>query len=140
MSVQQLLVTSEILAQAAAAGPTAGRVWSLVGVAVGLTGVVLGVRTVIRRAGQRSAVIALVSGVVGLVVGLAVVLAAEGGPGTGYGIVGGFLALAIGSVAAVFGALALWRVRLSRGRREPGRVLIAGGSRRQATLPPHAAH
>ncbi|MGV9638766.1 DUF6223 family protein [Nocardia rhamnosiphila] len=113
MSVRQLLVTSEILAQSDAAGLTAGRFWSLVGVAVGLAGAVIGARAVVRRAGHRSAVAALVAGVAGLVFGGLVVLAAEGGPGTGYGIVGGFLALAIGSVAAALGAFALWRVRLS---------------------------
>jgi hypothetical protein len=54
-----------------------------------------------------------VAGSAGLVLGGLVVLAAEGGPGTGYGIVGGFLALTIGSVAAFLGACALWRNRLS---------------------------
>lgn len=111
MSVHQLLATSEILAQSDAAGLTAGRFWSLVGVAVGLAGVVIGARAVIRRAGRRSAIIALVAGSAALVLGGLVVLAAEGGPGTGYGIVGGFLALIIGSVAAVLGVFALRRVR-----------------------------
>nr|BFE79161.1 hypothetical protein GCM10020093_017620 [Planobispora longispora] len=37
--------------------------------------------------------------------------AAEGGPGTGYGIVGGFAALAVGLVAMVLGGLALARSR-----------------------------
>ncbi|MEV0363031.1 DUF6223 family protein [Nocardia fusca] len=113
MSVHQLLATSEILAQSDASGLTAGRLWSLLGVAVGLVGVMIGARAVIRRAGRRSAVVALVAGSAGLLLGGLVVLAAEGGPGTGYGIVGGFLALTIGSVAATLGAYALWRNRLS---------------------------
>ncbi len=114
MSVRQLLVTSEILAQSDASGLTAGRFWSLVGVAVGLAGVVIGARAVGRRAGRRSAVVAFAAGLAGLVLGGLVVLAAEGGPGTGYGIVGGFLALGIGSVAAVLGGFALWKLSPSR--------------------------
>jgi hypothetical protein len=39
------------------------------------------------------------------------VAAAEGGPGTGYGIVGGFVALAIGLAAVVLGWLAQRRAR-----------------------------
>jgi hypothetical protein len=40
-----------------------------------------------------------------------VVAAADGGPGTGYGIVGGFVAVVIGLIATVLGWLALVRSR-----------------------------
>ena len=40
------------------------------------------------------------------VIGALVVAAAEGGPGTGYGIVGGFVDLAVGAAAMALGGLA----------------------------------
>ncbi|WP_063060978.1 DUF6223 family protein [Nocardia sienata] len=113
MPVRHLFATSQILAQSEASGLTAGRFWSLVGVAVALVGVVVGTRALLRRTGRRSAVAALAAGMAGLVLGGLVVLAAEGGPGTGYGIVGGFLASLIGLVAAVVGAFALRRIQPS---------------------------
>ena len=39
------------------------------------------------------------------------VAAADGGPGTGYGIVGGYVALVVGLIAVVLGGLALSRAR-----------------------------
>jgi hypothetical protein len=39
------------------------------------------------------------------------VAAADGGPGTGYGIVGGYVALAVGLVAVVLGGLVVARSR-----------------------------
>ncbi|QFZ24300.1 hypothetical protein EKG83_17130 [Saccharothrix syringae] len=89
---------------------TAGRAWSLVGVLLGLVGAVLGAR----RTGRRGAVAALLAGLAGAVVGGLVVAAAEGGPGTGYGIVGGYASLVVGVVAAVLGGVAL--ARPARGR------------------------
>lgn len=109
MSVSHLLAASEFLARSNSSGLTAGRFWSLVGVAVGLVGVVIGVRALIHRPGRRSAITAVAAGSVGLVIGGLVVIAAEGGPGTGYGIVGGFLALFVGLMAAALGAVALKR-------------------------------
>jgi hypothetical protein len=109
MSVTHVLTASEVLAQSGASGLTAGRFWSLVGVAVGLVGVVTGVRVLIHHTGRRAAITALATGVTGMAIGGLVVAAAEGGPGTGYGIVGGFLALAVGLVAAALGAVALTR-------------------------------
>ncbi|MEO6085116.1 MAG: DUF6223 family protein, partial [Umezawaea sp.] len=49
------------------------------------------------------------TGLAGAVIGLLVVAAAEGGPGTGYGIVGGYVALVVGLVAVLLGGLALAR-------------------------------
>jgi peptidoglycan/LPS O-acetylase OafA/YrhL len=75
---------------------TSGRVWSLVGIVVGALGFFA----------LKRGVWAVVLGVVGAVAGLAVVLVAKGGPGTGYGIVGGYVSLVVGLVAVVLGALA----------------------------------
>ena len=61
--------------------------------------------------GRRGAIVALAAGLTGMVVGGLVVAAAEGGPGTGYGIVGGLVALAVGLIAIVLGGLALARSR-----------------------------
>ncbi|RSD21933.1 DUF6223 family protein [Amycolatopsis eburnea] len=87
---------------------TPGRLWSLVGAALGIAGVVLGALALRRGKG---AVAALVTGVAGVGIGGWVVAAAKGGPGTGYGIVGGYAALVIGLVAAALGALAAARSR-----------------------------
>ncbi|MFD5826511.1 DUF6223 family protein [Lentzea sp. NPDC060358] len=85
---------------AAAYEMTTGRLWSLIGVVFGLAGLVLGVLA--RRRGGRG-VPALAAGAVGVVLGLVVVLMADGGPGTGYGIVGGYVSLVIGLAAVAVG-------------------------------------
>jgi Family of unknown function (DUF6223) len=90
---------------------TAGRLWSIVGAAVGVAGVVVGGRALARSAGRGRAVVAVALGLIGAVVGALVVAAAEGGPGTGYGIVGGYVALVVGVIAAVLGGLAFARSR-----------------------------
>jgi len=56
-------------------------------------------------------VVAALLGLAGVVIGGLVVAAAEGGPGTGYGIVGGFVAVVVGLVGVVVGGLALARSR-----------------------------
>lgn len=83
---------------------TAGRAWSLAGAVLGLVGVVFGVLALRRR---RGAVVAFGGGVAGVVIGALVVAMAKGGPGTGYGIVGGYLSLAVGVAALVLGGLAM---------------------------------
>ena len=81
-------------------GLTAGRAWSLVGAVLGLAGVGFGVFA------RRRGVVAVACGVAGASIGLVVVVMAKGGPGTGYGIVGGYLSLVVGVIAVVLGALA----------------------------------
>ncbi|MFS8099035.1 DUF6223 family protein [Lentzea alba] len=88
---------------AAAYEMTAGRAWSLVGAALGLVGIVFGALALSRR---RGAVVALVAGVLGAALGVMVVLMAKGGPGTGYGIVGGYVSLVLGLAAVTLGGLA----------------------------------
>jgi hypothetical protein len=95
---------------------TPGRLLGTGAALVALAGVVVGGLTLARPAGRigngsRGAIVALVAGLPGMVIGALVVAAAEGGPGTGYGIVGGFAALAIGLIATVLGWLALARSR-----------------------------
>lgn len=109
---------AHVLAQPAAVSAytmTAGRFWSLVAAALGLAGVVAGGLALARsrRIGtrRRGAIVALVAGPASAVIGALVVSAAEGGPGTGYGIVGGYLDLVLGLIAVLLGGLGLARTR-----------------------------
>lgn len=123
MSVHQLLATpvvAHVSAQpvaAAVSGLTAGRFWSLVAALVGLAGVVIGGLVVARSRRLNSGfrrhgpIMALTAGVVSMAIGGLVVAAADGGPGTGYGIVGGYVALVVGLIAVALGGLALSRTR-----------------------------
>jgi len=95
---------------------TTGRLVGTVAALLALAGVIIGGLSLARSArrigtGRRGAIVALVAGLTGMVIGAYVVAAAEGGPGTGYGIVGGFAALAVGLIATVLGWLALARSR-----------------------------
>ncbi|MET9230235.1 DUF6223 family protein [Lentzea sp. NPDC003310] len=80
---------------------TAGRVWSLIGVVAGVAGLLV----LIRRRGLW----AVVLGAAGAVIGVAVVLMAKGGPGTGYGIVGGYVSAVVGVAAVALGGLVMRR-------------------------------
>ncbi|GAA2760321.1 DUF6223 family protein [Actinopolymorpha rutila] len=130
MSVPALLA-GYVLAQPATPGAytlTAGRFWSLVAMLLGIAGVIVGGLALANRAGgkgntgstgstastaarRRRAFAALIAGAACTLVGGLVVAAADGGPGTGYGIVGGVMALVVGVVAMLLGGLALARVR-----------------------------
>ncbi|MET9022944.1 DUF6223 family protein [Actinopolymorpha sp. NPDC004070] len=112
------LLAGYVLAQPASPGAytlTAGRSWAMVAMLLGVAGAATGGLALANRAGtvtrRRRAVAALVAGSAGTVVGGLVVAAADGGPGTGYGIVGGVMALPVGLAAIVLGGLALARVR-----------------------------
>lgn len=102
-----------LAAQAAAVAPTTvttGRLLGSVAALVALAGVVAGGLALARNGSRRrGAAVALGAGTVGVVVGGLVVATAKGGPGTGYGIVGGYVALAIGLIALALGGLALTR-------------------------------
>ncbi|MEV0235884.1 DUF6223 family protein [Nonomuraea sp. NPDC050786] len=98
---------------------TPARIWASVAALVALGGVVIGwlaLRSV-RRSGDGGKGAAIVAVVVGLIGGLngAVKLAvADGGLGTGNGVFGAALALALGLAGAVLGGLALDRARRTR--------------------------
>ncbi|MGW6500028.1 DUF6223 family protein [Nonomuraea angiospora] len=110
MSIRHLLATAP---DVSSYDLTPGRLWSLVAILLGLVGVVLGGLALARRAGRRRALVALAAGLAGAAVGGLVVAAAEGGPGTGYGIVGGFVALVVGLIGVALSGLALTRSRRS---------------------------
>lgn len=94
---------------------TAGRAWAFLGMGLAVAGLVAGATALAqsrrRAAGRRrvGAAIAVVTGSVGAAIGVYVLAAAEGGPNTGYGVVGGFVALIAGLAAAGLGALAMVR-------------------------------
>ncbi|WP_307855813.1 DUF6223 family protein [Kibdelosporangium banguiense] len=95
---------------------TAGRLWSLVAALSGLTGVIIGARTLARSkkrttTGRRGPITSLATGTAATTIGALVIAAAEGGPGTGYGIVGGYVAVAVGLTALLLGGLSLTRPR-----------------------------
>lgn len=100
-----------VMAADAVYGLTAGRAWSLVGAGLGLVGVVVGLFW------RRRGVVAVACGVAGAAVGALVVVMAKGGPGTGYGIVGGYVSLVVGVVAVVLGVLAMRRAARAAGPR-----------------------
>jgi peptidoglycan/LPS O-acetylase OafA/YrhL len=102
------------LSQVAANELTAGRAWSLAGAVFGLAGIVSGVLALRRR---RGAVVAVGAGVVGIIIGALVVVMAKGGPGTGYGVVGGYVSLVLGVAAAALGGLAMRRGARAAARR-----------------------
>ena len=95
---------------------TAGRFWSLVAALLALAGVVVGGLALARPAsrigtGPRGASAALAAGLAGVIIGGLVVAGADGGPGSGSGIVGGFLAVVIGLIGTALGGTALGRCR-----------------------------
>ncbi len=95
---------------------TAGRFWSLVAALIGLAGVVVGGLALARPASRigtrrRGAIAALAAGLAGVIIGGLVVAGADGGPGSGSGIVGGFLAVVIGLIGTALGGTALGRCR-----------------------------
>ena len=93
---------------------TPGRLWSVIATLTGLTGVVAGGLALARG---RGAVVAVGAGLAGAIGGGVVVAAAKGGPGTGYGIVGGYVALVVGTAAVLLGGTALFLVRGAGGAR-----------------------
>jgi len=113
---------SALAVPAAAVGPhtvTSGRALGTAAVLVAVGGVVVGRRAWVRSTGghggdRRDAVGALAAGLVAVAVGGYVLAVAQGGPGTGYGVVGGYGALVIGLVATGLGGLALARSRRTR--------------------------
>ncbi|MEV4897452.1 DUF6223 family protein [Nonomuraea sp. NPDC055795] len=107
-------VTAGVLAQPVGAYDlTSGRLWSVIAAVIGLTGVVIGGLALARSTGpsKKGAIMALVAGLASMVIGALIVAAAKGGPGTGYGIVGGVVDLAVGLVALVLGGVAAARTR-----------------------------
>ncbi|MGW5310266.1 DUF6223 family protein [Nocardia thailandica] len=100
-------------------GLTADRLVAMTSAFVALAGVIVGVRALARPggrlvAGRRGAAITLVAGLVGVLVGAWIVGTADGGLGTGNGIAGGYLAIALGLGSLASGGLVLRRARAAR--------------------------
>ncbi|ADD42957.1 DUF6223 family protein [Stackebrandtia nassauensis] len=96
-------------------GWTPERVWASAAAIVALGAVVVAAWALARarRSGnsRKWAIGSLVAGLVAAVNGVLTVVTADGGPGTGNGIVGGYIAVVVGAAAAVLGWLAVARAR-----------------------------
>ncbi|TCC00684.1 hypothetical protein E0H26_01540 [Micromonospora zingiberis] len=94
---------------------TTGRGVGAVAAVVALAGSVVGGLALARadggRGGRGRSAVALTTGAAGILVGGWVVATADGGPGTGNGIVGGYVAMLLGLLAIILGALARARSR-----------------------------
>lgn len=118
-----LVVSAALAAPASASGSAAavdayqltfGRIGATSGAALALVGVVFGAVSLTRSANRRrAAVTAAVLGLAGVVIGAVFIAMAEGGPGTGYGVVGSWVSFALGPIAL----LLAWR-GLSVSRRD----------------------
>lgn len=85
---------------------TPERLVATVAALVALAGVLTGVLALSRPARRRSTT-ALVAGLFGVVAGTLVVVTADGGPGTGDGIVGGWVAVVLGVAATALGGFTM---------------------------------
>lgn len=95
----------------AVTGLTPGRIGPTVVAVLALVAVVVGWLALTRRAGRTGAVAALVLGPLSTVAGVAFAVTADGGLGTGNGLGGAIVAVALGALATALGALALARSR-----------------------------
>lgn len=109
MSVSTLVQSADVDAYTL----TAARFWATSAALLGLVGAVVGGLALARsvRVGRGGAIVSLGSGLVAMVGGVLNLAVADGGPGTGNGVVGGALALAMGLVAVALGGPALARSR-----------------------------
>src|SRR4051794_11690217 len=85
---------------------TVDRVVATAAVLVTLAGAIGGGLALARSArdgGTRTSFVALAAGVAGTFVGILVLATADGGPGTGNGVVGGYLSVVFGPIAALLG-------------------------------------
>ena len=81
---------------------------------VSLAAAILGGLALARSAGSsvlRRSSVALAAGAAGTFVGILVLATADGGPGTGNGVVGGYVGVILGLIAVVLSGLALLRSR-----------------------------
>lgn len=88
-----------------------GRLIATSSVVLGLVGAVIGGLALVRAGASTRPLVALVAGLTAVVGGTVVVATAEGGLGTGNGLGGGIVAIAVGLIGAVLGGLALSRAR-----------------------------
>jgi Kef-type K+ transport system membrane component KefB len=112
MNVSHLLAASTVDSYTL----TGDRIVATAAALIALAGVIVG--ALARRrgrtgtgTGRRESIVAVAAGFVGMVAGAWVVATADGGPGTGNGIVGAWIAMALGVAALALGGLALTRTR-----------------------------
>ena len=116
MSVPHLLADAAVAIKPSAGyGMTAARLEASITALVGLGGIVTG-GLALRSTGRnrsvgRTPVVALLAGLISTVLGVVLSATAKGGPGTGNGIVGAWLAIAFGLIGIILGGLALARSR-----------------------------
>lgn len=100
-------------------GITAGRARSLVGVALGLTSLIIGwrakARSVVSASGRKLNITALVFGLVAIVLSVIHLATVIGGFGTGGGKAGAIVALVLGLIGMGLGVRALLRSKKSIG-------------------------
>ena len=102
-------------------GLTSGRAWASAAAVLALAGAVLGGLALSRAAGRPGrSVAALLLGAFGVVAGALVVGTADGGLGTGNGLGGGVVALALGLTGIVLGGIGLARARRAGRAARPG--------------------
>lgn len=105
-----LILTLNIIAAQLTLG--AGRTIPTLAAVAGLAAVVFGGRALARPAsGRFGRPISLIFGLIGLAVGGLHAAYAAGGVGTGNGLAGAFVAIALGVIGIVLGALAFARAR-----------------------------
>ncbi|MFD3535821.1 DUF6223 family protein [Streptomyces sp. NPDC058664] len=88
-----------------------GRLGATTGALLGLAGVIIAWRSLVRPSSRPGAVPAVVAGLVSVFLGGVVVATAEGGLGTGNGLGGAYVALLMGVLATALGGRALSRSR-----------------------------
>jgi Family of unknown function (DUF6223) len=126
--VYVVLVATHLSGSAATTvqGPTTRRLWATSASVLALISVVIGGLAVVRSASFGTAarlgmILALAAGLVAVINSALVLAVANGGLGSGNGVVGGAVALALGLIGMIMGGLALSR---SRRRRVAGDVAI----------------
>ena len=97
---------------------TNGRARALVGVVVGLTSLVIGIKSrsrsgnsISNKSGQTKAIVALLLGVIGIILSLVHLGNSTGGFGTGGGRAGAIVALVVSLIGLLLGGRSLARVR-----------------------------
>ena len=96
---------------------TSGRLFASAAALIALAAVVLGWYALVRPGPRSRPVAAVIVGAVGLLTGGVVIAVADGGPGTGGGVVGGYVAVVFALIGVGLGWLALGRA--SRRTRTP---------------------
>ncbi|GAA4414491.1 DUF6223 family protein [Actinokineospora soli] len=97
-----------IAAQVSAYTMSAGRIGSIIAGIVAVAGIVIGVLA-LRRRTRRGSTAALTGGLIATALGIAVAATADGGLGTGNGLGGAFVAIALGLAATTLGGVGLRR-------------------------------